>query len=123
MYINIQKMYVPQHSENVCTSTFRKCTNVCTSTIRKCMYMCLNNQKMYKCIYINIRWFGTATSSTNKTDCHDITEILSKIEFKIIIFSNALYAMMYFFTGQYMNSHAKILLFHQVHFLYYSYSP
>jgi hypothetical protein len=40
-------------------------------------------QKMYKCIYINIRWFGTATSSTNKTDCHDITEILSKIEFKI----------------------------------------
>jgi hypothetical protein len=34
-------------------------------------------------MYINIRWFGTATSSTNKTDCHDITEILSKIEFNI----------------------------------------
>ena len=34
MYLDIQKMYVPQHSENVCTSTFRKC-------------MYLNNQKMY----------------------------------------------------------------------------
>ena len=52
-------MYVPQHSENVCISTFRKCMyiniqkmyvplhseNVCTSTFRKCMY--LNIHKMY----------------------------------------------------------------------------
>jgi hypothetical protein len=74
-------MYVPQHSENVCTSTFRKCMylniqkmyvplhseNVCTSTFRKCMYLYI--QKMHvplhsvnvctstfrKCMYLYIQ--------------------------------------------------------------------
>ena len=59
---NVQ-MYVPQQSENVCTcaSTIRKCTNVCTSTFAGLV------QQLHPPIKLT----------------HDITEILSKIEFKI----------------------------------------
>jgi hypothetical protein len=84
-------MYVPQHSENVCISTFRKCMylyiqklyvslhseNVCTSTFRRCMY--LNIQKMYvslhsenvctstfiKCMYLYIQKMYVPQHSEN----------------------------------------------------------
>jgi len=46
------------------------------------------------------RWFspGTPVSSTNKTDCHDITDILLKVALNTILPTKSIYTAYYLFT-------------------------
>jgi hypothetical protein len=51
------------------------------------IYLCLSPLKLWVWISLMVWWFshGTPFSSINKTDCHDITEILLKVALNTII--------------------------------------
>ena len=90
------------------------------------LILCICIPRMEKCTTlcgIVCQWFslGTLVSSANKTDCHDITEILLKVTLNTIKPTkptNLLYVYNYSIEIWSVTHQSKVLLFSFLHHLY-----